>query len=230
MCGRDGRRTFIKIAVTTLFQTALGASVGEPLRGVLHLRVGDPRDPRRRNVRLDQPGVLPLRAGDRFWIEARLNRPGYLYLLWVGADGKVAPIYPWKPGHWEGRPADEQRLDHLDLPEKVDKAWLLPPGKPGNETLLLLVREESPLPPKGEQTLVRTLSGPRPSTDALIKEPVWLENGREVAIGLHDRAVPTSKTRKSDDPVLVIRRLLQQKVQPLGDYHQAIVFPNLGGE
>ncbi len=206
------------------------SSAAEPLRGVLHLRVGNPNDPDRRNLRLDRPGVLPLRTGDRFWIEARLNRPAYLYLFWVGSDGKVGPIYPWQRGRWEMRPGQEQKRDRLDLPQDADKAWEIPAGAPGIETLLLLVREESPLPRNDEQTIAKLLAGTGVATNILIKEAVWVENGREVTIDRRDRAAPSSKTRKSDDPVLAIRRLLQEKVQPLCDYHQAIVFPNQGGK
>ena len=66
------------------------------------------------------------------------------------------------------------------------------------------------------------------SSSVLIKEAVWLENGREISLDSRDRALPSTKTRKSDDPVLLIRRVLNDKVQPLGDYWQAIVFPNDG--
>jgi hypothetical protein len=217
------------IAIDPAECLALVSLAAEPLRGVLHLRIGDPGDPGRRNVRLDQPGVLPLKSGDRFWIEARLNRPAYLYLFWVGADGKVAPIFPWKPGHWEMRPAEEHRLAYLDLPAKADHAWEIPAGRPGIETLLLLVREESPLPRKNEETLAKLLAGARVPTEVLIKEAVWLENGREITIDLRNRAVPSLKTRKSGDPVLAIRRLFSEKIRPLGDYYQAIIFPNRGG-
>jgi hypothetical protein len=216
--------TLLGIAIDPAGQLAMHASGAEPLSGVLHLRVDDPKDPHRRSVRLDQAGVLPIKAGDRFRIEVKLNRPAYLYLLWVGSDGKVAPIYPWRPGHWEARPADEAKRDRLDLPAEVDKAWEIPAGRPGIETLLLLVREESPLPRKEDQALATLLPGARVATGDLIKEAVWLEDGREIT-----RATPSRKTRKSDDPVLAIRRLLQGKVQPLCDYHQAIVFPNRGG-
>jgi hypothetical protein len=65
----------------------------------------------------------------------------------------------------------------------------------------------------------------RPSLDTA----VWIENGREVTLDPHDRAAPSPKTRKSDDPVLRLRRLLRDKVQPLGDYSQAVLFPNQGG-
>jgi hypothetical protein len=218
------------IAIDPAERLAAHSWGAEPLRGVLHLRVDDPKDPHRRNLRLDQPRVLPLKAGDRFQIEARLNRPAYLYLFWVGSDGKVTPIYPWRPGHWDERPARERKRDRLDLPAEADKAWEIPVGSPGIETLLLLVREESPLPRKDEVILARLLSGARVSTEFLIREAVWLENGREITIDLRDRAAPSRKTRKSDDPVLAIRRLFSERLQPLTDYYQAIVFPNQAGK
>ena len=43
------------------------------------------------------------------------------------------------------------------------------------------------------------------------------------------RGIPSPKTRKSDDPVLRIRALLNEKVKPLGSYSQAVLFPNQGG-
>jgi hypothetical protein len=59
----------------------------------------------------------------------------------------------------------------------------------------------------------------------------WLVLKRPVTITLdsRDRTMPSAKTRKSDDPVLRIRRVLSEKVQPVGDYWQAVVFPNEGG-
>ena len=207
---------------------ASGEPEPEPLKCVLHLRIDDPTNPGRRNLRLDQPKVLPLKAGDWFRIEARLNRPAYVYLFWVGSDAKVSPIYPWKPGHWDARPEREEKRDHLDLPIKTDKAWEIPVGSPGIETLLLLVREESLLSRRDEEKLKKLFSDTRVSSSVLIKEAVWLENGREITLDKQDRASPSTKTRKSDDPVLRIRRLLSDKVQPLGDYWQALVFPNEG--
>jgi hypothetical protein len=174
--------------------------------------------------------VLPVKAGDRFHIEARLNRRAYVYLFWVGSDSKVAPIYPWKPGHWDDRPEREDKRDRLDLPAEADKAWKIPDGDPGIETLLLLVREESPLARQDEEKLAKLFADRRISSAALIKEAVRLENGREITFDKQDRTMPSSKTRKSDDPVLRIRRLLSDRVEPLGDYWQALVFPNEGGK
>jgi hypothetical protein len=207
-----------------------GQGKSEPVRAVLHLRIDDPADPGRHDLRLDQARVLPLKARDRFRIEARLSHRAFLYLFWIGSDAKVAPIYPWKPGHWDSRPVQESKTGRVNLPPKADEAWEIPTGSPGIETLLLLVREESPLPRRDEEQLARLLANTRVSTSILIKEAVWLENGREITIDHQDRAIPSSKARKSDDPVLGIRRLLQEKVPPLGDYFQAIVFPNQGGK
>jgi Domain of unknown function (DUF4384) len=202
----------------------------EPLKGVLHLRIDDVADSRRRNLRLDQSNVLPLKAGDRFRVEARLSRPAYLYLFWVGSDAKVSPIYPWKPGHWDARPEREAKIDRLNLPSKADQAWEIPTGSPGNETLLLLVREKSPLPRRDEEHLAKLFTDAGVPNPVLIKEPVWLENGREITLDPQDRALPSAKTRKSDDPILRIRRLLSDRVNSLGELWQALIFPNEGGK
>jgi hypothetical protein len=96
--------------------------------------------------------------------------------------------------------------------------------------LLLLVRQESPLPPNDEEPLAKLLEGARVRTDVLIKEAVRLDNAREITIDHQVRAAPSKKTRKSDDPVLGIRQVLSDKLQPLADYYQAIVFPNQDGK
>jgi Domain of unknown function (DUF4384) len=201
----------------------------EPLRGAIHLRIDDPVNPRRRNLRLDQPKALPLKARDQFRIEAMVNRPAYLYVFWIGSDGKVAPIYPWKPNHWDERPADEVKTDRLDLPPKKDQAWEIPTGARGLETVVLLARETRPLPRDGDAELAKGLTVPAAQPRRALYTAVWIENGREVVLDPQNRAAPTSTTRKSDDPVLRLRRLLQNKVQPLGDYNQAVIFPNQGG-
>ena len=68
------------------------------------------------------------------------------------------------------------------------------------------------------------------SSSSLIKEAVRLENGREITLGPHDRSAPSTKTRKSDDPVLRIRRLLSDQAQPLGDCYHAMIFPSAAGK
>jgi hypothetical protein len=208
-------------------QSEPGRGTTEPLRGSINLRIDDPANPRRRNLRLDEAGALPLKAHDQFRIEAKLNRPAYLYVFWIGSDGKVGPIYPWAPGHWERRPAEEAKTDRIDLPPKTDLAWTIPPADPGLEAVVLLARAASPLPRYVD--LARLLAGPPAQRRPSLDRAVWIENGREVTLDAHDRTAPGTKTQRSDDPVLRFRRLLQDKVQPLGDYTQAVLFPNEGG-
>jgi len=200
-----------------------------PLHGKITLWVDERGNARRRGLRLHQPGAVPVKPGDEVRVEAGVNRPAYLYLFWIGSDGKVGPIYPWAHGDWERRPAQEDKTDRLDLPPKTDKTWEIPPGDPGLEAVVLLAREESPLPRRRDADLTKLLAGLPANRRTTFNTAVWIENGREVTLDSHNRTAPTSKTRKSDDPVLRFRRLLLDKVQPLGDYSQAVLFPNQGG-
>jgi hypothetical protein len=106
-------------------------------------------------------------------------------------------------------------------------AWEIPAGDPGLEAVVLLAREENPLP--RDVDLARLLAGPPAQRRPTLDQAVWIENGQEVILDSYDGAAPSTKTRKSDDPVLAIRRLFSERVQPLGEYYQAIVFPNQGG-
>jgi len=75
-----------------------------------------------------------------------------------------------------------------------------------------------------------------------MSKAIWLEDGQEVVFkqspgtflekpGVENliRGIPSPNTRKSDDPVLQIRAILSNKLQPLGSYTQAVLFPNFGG-
>ncbi len=214
----------------------------QPLKGRINLLVVKSKDGTRRRLRLQDPRAVPLRAADEFRIEARLDRPAYLYLFWVGSEGKVAPLYPWKENDWSQRPAEEHKVSGAELPGIFDDVLEMPVSPPGLETLVLLAREDSPLPQEDEVKLAQALSGtPVPLPDDLTKA-IWIEDGEEVVFerssgtrrnraGEDDlsRGIPSPKTRKSDDPVLRIRALLNEKVKPLGSYSQAVLFPNQGG-
>jgi hypothetical protein len=214
----------------------------EPLKGRIDLLVVKSKDGTRRRLRLGDPGAVPVRAEDQFRIEARLDRPAYLYLFWIGADGKAAPLYPWKEHDWSQRPAEERKVTGAELPELLDEVLEMPASASGLETLVLLVREDSPLPREDEAKLARGLSGTPIPLPPEWSTALWIENGDEVTFEptagpKHDRAggepltrgIPSPKSRKSDDPVLRVRALLRDQVQPLGRYSQAVVFPNQGG-
>jgi len=115
-----------------------------PLDGAVNAMVWNPEISNRRRVLLDKPDYLPLRAGDLVRIEAKLNRPAYVYVIWIDAEGVASPAYPWTEGRWDQRPADESKKDQLSLPETQTKGWPVR-EPPGMETLMLLARND-PLP------------------------------------------------------------------------------------
>jgi predicted Ser/Thr protein kinase len=214
----------------------------EPLKGRIDLLVVASKDGKRRRLRLEDPGSVPVQADDQIRIEARLDRPAYLYLFWISSDGQAAPLYPWEDRDWSKRPAHERKVTATELPDIIDKVWEIPASPPGLETLVLLAREDSPLPREEDSKLAAGLSGTLVSLSPKMKKAVWIEDGEEVVFdtaggskkeqgnnGLLTRGIPSKEARKSDDAVLGIRRLLQEKVQPLGSYSQAVLFPNDGG-
>jgi serine/threonine protein kinase len=203
-----------------------------PLHGGITLWVNEPKSTFRRGLRLNQSGAVPVRPGDEVRVEAWVHRPAYLYLFWLGSDGKVAPLYPWKDRDWYSRPDHEDKVEAIELPEVITDTWELPPSAPGLETLVLLAREDSPLPRDADTTLERDLAGPRTTWVSDGKDAaVWLENGQ--AFGLddqgRDREMPGLETHKSGDLVLRIRQLLKEKLSTLGPYHRAVIVPNQGG-
>src|SRR5262249_12704090 len=47
------------------------------------------------NVRIDEPGALPVRADDWMSVEVHYNQPAFTYLVWLDCQGQVVPLYPW---------------------------------------------------------------------------------------------------------------------------------------
>jgi Protein kinase domain/Domain of unknown function (DUF4384) len=218
------------------------SAIPAPLRGRINLLVVKSKDGTRRRLRLENPGAVPVRAADEIRIEARLDRPAYLYLFWVGSEGKVAPLYPWIVHDWSQRPAEEQKVTGAELPTLLDEVLEIPASPPGLETLILLAREDSPLPREDEVKLAQVLSGTPVPFPVGLNRAIWFEDGEEVEFEVTAgsgqdqagdkplvRGIPSHKARKSEDPVLRIRALLNEKVEPLGSYSQAVLFPNNGG-
>ncbi len=213
----------------------------QPMKGRIDLLVVKSKDGTRRRLRLADRGAVPVRADDEVRIEARLDRPAYLYLFWLGSEGKVAPLYPWKDHDWSSRPAEEWRVTGAELPELVDDVWTMPASPSGLETLVLLAREDSPLPREDESRLAESLAGSPVALPAGMSEAIWLEDGQEVVFGPSrgpakaergdedlSRGIPSPKARKSDDPVLRIREILRDKLQGAASYSLAVLFPNEG--
>ncbi len=178
-----------------------------PLKGSIDVRVFGKDDPQRQNLFLDDPGAVPLRPGDEFCIEAKLNRPAYAYVLWIDTEGEVVPVYPWKPKHWEDRPADEHAVHQLRVPEALDRYYSIKAGTPGMDTLVLLARDE-PLPPNVD---LRGELGALPQPKAQgFRATAWFENG--VPVKNERGRAGNFDERQRDDPVLQTQERIRERL------------------
>jgi serine/threonine protein kinase len=196
-----------------------------PLSGYVDVLVYDPNNPRRQNVRLNDREAVPVNPGDEFCIEAELNRPAYLYVLWIGTDGSVYPIYPWEPSKWESYPTNQQPVRKLRRPEPVDEFYRIETGTPGMETIVMFAREE-PLPSNLDQKLRAELTGLPPQQGQDLRATAWFENGELVRHELGRN--PRFDAKRRDDPVLVAQQRIRALQQRHFSYSRAVSFASQG--
>jgi hypothetical protein len=222
------------VAAGALFFRPRGVSpepVPAPLKGWIDVRVwkreqGKPSGP---GQRLHQPGVLPLTAGDHLRIEAELNRPAYLYVVWLDSAGKATPIHPWRDQDWGKRPADEAPQPALAIPVGEGMAGPLGKSPSGVESILLLARE-GPLPAGEDEKLVALFAGLPPQ--GALPDPraaAWFENGELVRDQEGRGAIQIGRPAAVDDPVLRTRRLLRGGLRRLFPYTRAVCYGFQGG-
>lgn len=180
-------------------------------------------DPVRGDLNLLDPDVVPLRPGDQFAVEAELDRPVYCYVLWIDADGTVDPVYPWKPGHWDDRPAEEEPVRRLRRPAGLDAFYSIKPSSPGMETLVLLVRD-TPLP--RDKDLKAELGQIPPQTAQTLRATVWFENG-QVVRGEAGRASNWDEQR-IDDPLRATQEQIRSRLGALFPYTRTVSFADRG--
>jgi hypothetical protein len=127
-------------------------SPAPPLSGELIVRLWSPDGRRKRALRVDELGALPARSQERVVVEARLNQPAYVYLLWLDGGGETSPLYPWNDVLIEHdlaarppeRPPQAVVYSPTGGPGDKPKGWPLD-AHDGLETVLLLARR-TPLP------------------------------------------------------------------------------------
>jgi serine/threonine protein kinase len=103
----------------------------------------DGPDGKAKLYRLNEPGALPMRPQDKFAIEAEVDPPAFVYLLWVDPGADVTGVYPWSAtaDDWKGtRPKDEQKVSRVRLPETAGNYYRAWDAKPGLATVVLLAR------------------------------------------------------------------------------------------
>jgi hypothetical protein len=202
-----------------------GPATPSSLEGAINVVIWNPDAPGRQRVALTDRDALPLRRGDQVRVEATVNRPAYLYIVWTDSAGLAQPLYPWVPGDWSRFAAVERPATRVSLPETPDKAWPIKPGQPGMETIMLLARE-SPLPP--EFDLKHRLTGlPRPALQdprSLVRFDDW-----EMVQGEPSRERgPSFFEVDVKDPVLQAQTRLKERLAPHFAMMRAVSFANRG--
>jgi hypothetical protein len=214
----------------------LGAALGwwnfraakEPLSAELGVGIWKKRAPSRR-LSLEDEGALPLRAGDWMRIEAKVNRPAYLYVIYLDARGEASPMYPWRKYKWGDRPAEEKRTV-LHLPEDPRKdASPLEVGPSGIESVLLLARDE-PLSAAENERLAELLGkAPRQTEFDPLRGAVRLGGDEEQFSVRADRGRPAlDKAGEVADPVERLRRMLRAEVGTLAPVRRGVCYPFAG--
>src|SRR5262249_53567312 len=157
-------------------------------------------------------------------LEARLNQPAYIYLLWLDGQGETATLYPWPREDDLSQPPPAQTPQPVVCsPEPEGKGWPLV-GKRGLETVLLLARR-TPLP---ADVSLATVIGQLP--------PAPLRDPREVAVRGFDPHQPLDainvgfyrgvgkEPEEIDDPLLQ----LLGRLRPHFEMIRAVRFAHVG--
>jgi len=197
-----------------------------PLTGTIDVLVWDPEDKTRSGLSLDDPGALPLKIGDQVRIVVELNRPAYVYVVWIDSQGEASPVYPWLPGQWTQPAKKVARVMQLALPEEADRGWEMKDGPSGMETLLLLARN-TPLPL--EFKLEDQLSELPELTNQSSRALIWFADGVPIS-GPEDflRAPDFSAPQQIDDSILQVQRLIHEKLSSHFKLMRAVSFSSQG--
>ncbi len=197
------------------------STVSTPQAAALSIIVGDES----KSLAFDQAGALPLRTGQGLRIEAKTERPAYLYVVWIDTQGIAQPVYPWKPGHWEILPTLETPTNSLRLPpDGGGSEWGYPvQGGAGMETLVFLARD-TPLP---RGVVVKDLFAnlpPQSIPDGQLL--VWLEGGARADNAT--RAPNFGGEKPLNSQADKLKHLLEQRLKPHFPLFRAVSLANSG--
>ena len=160
---------------------------------------------------------------------AELTRPAFIYLIWIGSDGKAFPLYPWIEGDWTARPEVENPLKLVSLPEQANFGWPME-GPAGMETLVLVARE-SPLP---KQVDLKALFDDEPLPPQVMQDSkslVLFANGKSVTAQQDRLRAPIFfNPQRLHDPVLDAQRMIDSRLKPHFQLISAISFAKVEKE
>jgi hypothetical protein len=194
------------------------------LAGDLILRVWSPLEKGiKRGWRVDQPGALPVLPGEQVRLDANLNRPAYVYLVWIDSEGNVASLHPWKDHAFNPLLSPEAPKASVSSPTMANEGWPLE-GRGGLETALLLARQEKLPADFNLRTLIGHLRPTRPrySEDLVVR---GFDSGQPPRILTErmTRGLPAAPTQIDDSLAELI-----EKLRPHFDVIRAVQFTYKG--
>jgi hypothetical protein len=234
---RDAAEAQARLAREDALRKALEAEASKAMqkvvskaqyRGRVDVKVARTIDGRERLLRLNEEGALPLRLKDAFVIEAEVDPPAYVYVVWVDPDHDVTPVYPWNPGKgWNTRPAKEEPVGRLTLPPNVKNRYTAPDAKPGLATMVMFAR---PTPLDVPDTEVERWFKQLPEIalpGGKETAAVWFENFAERT---DPNAQRTFTETESNDTFIVWQSQLQKAMAGKASFQAAVSFARVGNK
>ncbi len=168
--GRSSCLVVAAIVIVVLIGGGIAAAVYWPrepiappkrsaLEGKLNVAIGKMSGKTRKMVPIEDPDALPVKAGDMMYLQAEYAEPAHTFIIWLDANGKVVPLYPWNFDELEQRDLEKpppacQAVRVIMNPMTIGKGWKFGKGS-GLETLVLLSRRA----PDGEKIAFDKLLG-----------------------------------------------------------------------
>lgn len=198
-----------------------------PLKGYVDAQMTRPGDKLRQHVPMHNPASRPMRMKDQIRVFGELNRPAYVYLVWITSEGTVTPMYPWIDGDWKQR-EPERKMRDFKLPQVNGnwEVWEMGPGKPGLETMVLLCRDEI-LPSNVDLQAKLGEFGEQSFKEQDSLAVSWFENGYTVRD--EPKRAPLAKAVKGGNALEQLNREIFRRVQQDFSYMRSITYGNEGG-
>jgi hypothetical protein len=177
---------------------------------------------------VEDPGVLPARAGGIMSLQAQLNQPAFVYFVWLDTERQAIPLYPWNTTTLEVK--NIHQPPPVRRPAKLVDSPLLGGGwkfgkQDGMETVLLLARS-TPLP---EGTRLSSLLEPLPPPVMVRESEELLKLGLDG--GTKSVATLLAKSRGAEDEAQAADEALVALMVRLGEHFElvrAVRFAHLG--
>jgi predicted Ser/Thr protein kinase len=207
-----GRNLFFSATPAPQGQTVVIQQKPAPraLAGDLIVRVWSETNADKRGLKIEDPGALPLLPGEQVHLEAHLNQPAHIYLMWVDGHGHAALLYPRSDDKYGAEPSGDLVRETVHSPAALDKGHRME-GPGGLETVLLLARR-TPLPAGTDLMALIGESPPSPLRDVLEVARGGFDEGQPIeALPMGQHRGIGAEAGKIDEPLLHLMERLRKE-------------------